>query len=89
MGQVLTANALERERKGKGKQKNKTKTKHTNKKKNIQYLNQFVGMLTEHLSIFLNFFLIAILSSFNEDQEGNISLQERVGDMVHHSFAQL
>lgn len=87
MGQVLTANALERERKGKGKQKKKKNKTH--KKKNIQYLNQFVGMLTEHLSIFLNFFLIAILSSFNEDQEGNISLQERVGDMVHHSFAQL
>lgn len=81
MGQVLTANALEREREEGEKKQKKNKT--------IQYLNQFVGMLTEHLSIFLNFFLIAILSSFNEDQEGNISLQERVRDMVHHSFAQL
>lgn len=88
MGRVLTANALERERKG-GKPPPPKKKIGAQTKKNIQYLNQFVGMLTEHLSIFLNFFLIAILSSFNEDQEGNIGLQERVRDMVHHSFAQL
>lgn len=89
MGRVLTANALERERKGGKPPPPKKKIGAQTKKKNIQYLNQFVGMLTEHLSIFLNFFLIAILSSFNEDQEGNIGLQERVRDMVHHSFAQL
>lgn len=55
----------------------------------LHYLNQFVGVLTKHLRIFLDFFLIAILGSFNQDQEGNIGLQERVRNMVHYSFTQL
>jgi len=59
------------------------------KLKMIHYLNQLVGVLTEHLCIFLYFFLVAILGSFNQNQEGNVGLQERVGDVVHHSFAQL
>lgn len=55
----------------------------------LNYLNQFVGMLTKHLCIFLDFFLVSILGSFNQNQEGNIGLQERVRDMVHYSFTQL
>lgn len=55
----------------------------------FNYLNQLVGVLTEHLSVFLYFFLIAILGGFNQDQEGNVRFQERVRDVVHHGFTQL
>lgn len=55
----------------------------------LHYLDQFIGMFAEHLCILLHFLLISILGSFNQDQEGNICLQEGVRDMVHYSFAQL
>lgn len=56
---------------------------------NLHHLDQLVGVLTEHLCILLDFFLIAIFGSFNQDKQGNVGLQERVRDMVHYSFAQL
>lgn len=56
---------------------------------NLHYLNQLVGMLAEHLCILLDFFLVAVFGSFNQDEQGNVGLQEGVRDMVHYGFAQL
>lgn len=53
------------------------------------YLNQFVGVLTENLGIFLHLLFITILGSLDQYQQWNIGLQKRVRHVVHHSLSQL
>lgn len=53
------------------------------------YLNQLVGMFTENLCILLNFFLISVLCSFNQNEKRHICFQKGIWNMVHNSFAKL
>lgn len=52
-------------------------------------LHQLVSMFTEHLGVLLDLLLISTLSRFNEHQQRDVGLQERVRDVVHHCLSQL
>lgn len=53
------------------------------------YLNELVGVLPEHGGVLLDLLVSAVASGLDEDQQGHTGLQEAVGNMVHHRFAQL
>lgn len=57
--------------------------------KSVTYLHQLVGMFTENLGVFLHLLLIPALRSLNENQQGDIGFQERIWDVIHHSFPKL
>lgn len=54
-----------------------------------RYLDELVGVLAEHLRVLLHLLLVAVLGGFDQDQQGDVGLQEGVGDVVHHSFTEL
>ena len=50
----------------------------------IRHFDELVGVLREDLGVFLHFPLVPVLRRLDENQQRNVRLQKRVGNVVHH-----
>ena len=55
----------------------------------VTHLNQFIRVLPEHQGVLLDRSLVARLRRFDEHQQRNVGLEERIAHVVHHRFTQL
>lgn len=55
----------------------------------VTNLYQFVSMFLEDLGILLNLCFVTALSSYDQDKERDVGLQEGIRHMINHRFTEL